>query len=163
MRVFAQELLALAKVIASLEGASAYQVNLRRAVSTAYYALFHFLIAEATAVWSHQETRAVLGRVFDHGRMKSLCEKTLSSVKRIPPFEARTVDDHLCAVARQFIEAQEAREDADYDAASEWSSTAVREHIENIEDAIRSWEAIRDEPAARHFLVQLFGPRQRRR
>lgn len=62
-----------------------------------------------------------------------------------------------------FILAQEAREDADYDITSDWTQSGVIDHIGMIEDAIRSWEVVRDEPAARHFLVQLFGPRQRRR
>ncbi len=129
----------------------------------AYYAIFHFIIGEATAVWGHKETRPVLARAFEHGRMKSVCEKALGSVKFVPPFEQRTQDDHLPAIAQMFILAQEVREDADYDITSDWTQSGVIDHIGMIEDAIRSWEVVRDEPAARHFLVQLFGPRQRRR
>jgi hypothetical protein len=36
------------------------QASLRRAVSTAYYALFHLLISEAVANWSRTNLRAAL-------------------------------------------------------------------------------------------------------
>jgi uncharacterized protein (UPF0332 family) len=38
------------------------QASLRRAVSTAYYALFHLLISEAVANWKRVNLRAALGR-----------------------------------------------------------------------------------------------------
>lgn len=158
-----KELLALSRQIAYIPDTGTFQVNLRRAVSTAYYALFHFVINEATSVWSHDETRPVLARVFEHGRMKALCDKTCGSIKDLTPFDQRTSDDHLRAFAKIFIRAQQAREDADYDTTSQWTLANVVDHIELIAEAIRSWEAIREETAARQFLVQLFGPRQSRR
>lgn len=157
-----KELLALSRQIANLPDPGTHQVNLR-AVSTAYYALFHFIIQEATLVWSHDETRPVLARVFEHGRMKALCDKTRGSIKDLTPFGQRTPDEHLRAFAKTFIQAQEAREDADYDTTSQWALANVEDHIELTGEEIRSWETIRDEPAARQFLVQLFGPRQSRR
>src|ERR1700680_2065510 len=42
------------------------QASLCRAVSTAYYALFHLLINEAVSNWSRVNLRAALGRAFDH-------------------------------------------------------------------------------------------------
>jgi ABC-type sulfate transport system substrate-binding protein len=47
------------------------QANLRRAVSTAYYALFHLLIGDACKNWSRPEQRARLARNFEHARMLS--------------------------------------------------------------------------------------------
>lgn len=46
--MLAEDLLALAGRIATLEDTLPSQACLRRATSTAYYALFHLLIAEAT-------------------------------------------------------------------------------------------------------------------
>jgi hypothetical protein len=40
------------------------QASLRRAVSTAYYALFHLLMNEAVANWNRVNLRAALGRAF---------------------------------------------------------------------------------------------------
>jgi uncharacterized protein (UPF0332 family) len=46
------------------------QVHLRRAVSAAYYSLFHLLTMEAAQNWKHQSQRHRFARMFDHGRMK---------------------------------------------------------------------------------------------
>jgi hypothetical protein len=47
----------------------ATQATLRRAVSTAYYALFHFLVEEACANWTRPEQRHALARTFIHRHM----------------------------------------------------------------------------------------------
>jgi hypothetical protein len=146
---FADELLDLARRIAQLDGANPQQASLRRAVSTAYYAhaLFHLVIDQATANWSQSEFRPLLGRVFEHGKMKQACYKVSGVNSVIPPFEKRAApEDHLRAVAKTFIQAQEQREYADYDVALRWS-----------------WMAIRDQPDAQEFLVLLLGPKQRKR
>src|SRR5258706_14531936 len=54
------------------------QVNLRRAVSSAYYAVFHFLVHEACCMQigtSHAQAgyRHTLGRAFSHTTMKQAC------------------------------------------------------------------------------------------
>jgi hypothetical protein len=41
------------------------QLTLRRAVSAAYYAVFHFLISEATSNWGNVSLRTALGRAYD--------------------------------------------------------------------------------------------------
>src|ERR1039457_3816733 len=87
---FPDDLLELAQVLRSLhpEGAQ-HQASLRRAVSTAYYALFHLLISETTANWARPELRAILGRCFDHGPMKTASETKISQIntafKNKPP------------------------------------------------------------------------------
>lgn len=89
----------------------------------------------------------MLGRVFEHGKMKQACYKVSGINSVIPPFEKRAApEDHLRAVAKTFIQAQEQREYADYDVALRWS-----------------WMAIRDQPDAQEFLVLLLGPKQRKR
>ena len=40
--------------------------------SEAYYAVFHFLISEATSNWSNASLRTALGRACDHGVMRTL-------------------------------------------------------------------------------------------
>ena len=61
------ELLELAKHLAN-GNETHRQASLRRAVSTAYYALFHLLVSETTLNWKPVETRAALGRLFEHGK-----------------------------------------------------------------------------------------------
>jgi hypothetical protein len=77
---YANELLELAQELANLHPDHPHQPSLRRAVSTAYYALFHLLISEATANWQRPELRAILGRVFDHGPMKQAADKEVAEL-----------------------------------------------------------------------------------
>ena len=161
---FPDELLDLARRIADIDGENPQQASLRRAISTAYYALFHFVIDEATANWSQSEFRPLLGRVFEHGKMKQACNKFSGGNSMIPPFEMRaTPADHLRFVASTFIEAQEQREDADYDVTRRWRREEVEMQIDSVADAFRSWMAVRGQPEAQEFLVMLLGPKQRKR
>ena len=69
----AEDLLQLAEELSNLHAPNHRQIDLSRAVSTAYYALFHLLISEATANWKEDRLRPILGRIFEHAKMKSAC------------------------------------------------------------------------------------------
>jgi hypothetical protein len=49
------------------------QASLRRAVSTAYYALFHLLATETTKNWKRPAERFTLARMFEHTSMGKVC------------------------------------------------------------------------------------------
>ena len=70
---FHDDLLELAQDLANLHPEDPHQASLRRAVSTAYYALFHLLISEATANWARPE-RFHAGIVFVQQQRYSTCE-----------------------------------------------------------------------------------------
>ena len=165
---YADELLELAQDIANLHPQhEAHQPSLRRAVSTAYYALFHLLISEATANWGRPELRGVLARVFDHGPMKQAADKKVSELnsyfkERPPEGLERTVAYHLYNVADSFAQAQYHRNEADYNTGRAWDSTEVLLHIDGIADAFKSWKVIREEPVAQAYLVSLLPSKERR-
>jgi hypothetical protein len=97
---YADDLLELAKNLAHLDPTNPRQACLRRAVSTAYYALFHLLISEATLNWARPELRSELGRFFGHGRMKSASMARRSELdahfkKNPPPSQELAVFRHL--------------------------------------------------------------------
>jgi len=71
---FADDLLEQAYHLAKRERKHPKQASLRRAVSTAYYALFHLLIDEAVGNWGIVRQRSILARTFDHGKMRSVCD-----------------------------------------------------------------------------------------
>ena len=80
------------------------QASLRRAVSSAYYAVFHLLIAESSSNWSNVKLRAALGRAYDHGTMKTASNRLLSP--RDFPFtgeDPRVVKD-LRFIAQAFMQ-----------------------------------------------------------
>jgi hypothetical protein len=60
------------------------QATLRRAVSTAYYSLFHFLIEETCRNWARPEQRGYLARVFDHKTMLSASNRNVEKHKNAP-------------------------------------------------------------------------------
>lgn len=64
----ADDLLQQADHLATYEGVTPSQASLRRALSTAYYALFHLLIEEAARQWQGSlEARTGVERGFQHG------------------------------------------------------------------------------------------------
>jgi len=163
---YADDLLELARHLANLEPVNPRQACLRRAVSTAYYALFHLLISEAALNWARPELRSELGRIFGHGRMKSASVETRSGLaarlKKSPPSAPEmAVLKYLHHVTDTFIEVQQRREEADYDTGKEWTQTDVVTLIDTVETAFQSWKAIRQEPVAQAYLVSLLGKRQR--
>jgi hypothetical protein len=164
---YADELLELAQDIANLHPRQPHQSSLRRAVSTAYYALFHLLISEAIANWGRPELRGALARIFDHGPMKQAADKKVSELnsyfkEKPPEGSERTVAYHLYNVADVFAQAQYHRNDADYNMARQWELMEVLLHIDSIADAFRSWNIIREEPSAQAYLVSMLPSKERR-
>jgi hypothetical protein len=164
---YPDDLLQLAQEIANLHPDVAHQSSLRRAVSTGYYALFHLLISDAIATCTDQQFRATLARVFDHGPMKQASDKKLSELydffdQRPPEGSERTIKYHLFSVAETFSQAQHNRNEADYSLSKEWQPTQVSLLLESIADAFKSWNIIRNEPAARDYLVSMLPSRERK-
>jgi hypothetical protein len=85
------------------------QLASRRAVSAAYYAIFHFLISEATSNWVNISLRTALARAYDHGVMKTASNR-IGDTKKFPfAGEDATVVDSLRFVAQTFSQLQEDR------------------------------------------------------
>jgi hypothetical protein len=79
---FADDLLEQSLHLANREPKRPRQASLRRAISTAYYALFRLLTAASVSNWKNVRQRAALARAFEHSRMKNACSRTES--KRVP-------------------------------------------------------------------------------
>ncbi len=153
---FADDLLEQAHHLATREEGEPKQASLRRAVSTAYYALFHLLIDEAVSQWSVERQRSILARTFDHSKMKGICDGVLESVKgggSLPTMNT---------VALNFIQLQQHRHVADYDNAKDWSRTDVDNVLTLATDAFEAWPSIRTADAAKDYLLQLFLPKMPR-
>lgn len=100
------------------------QVDVRRAVSAAYYALFHAIITAATdqfiGVTNRDESRyGLVYRSVGHGWLRDLCEEiqkqTLhSKFRRYEPSGSASVSTSLTLRAA-VVEPQEKRYAADYD------------------------------------------------
>jgi uncharacterized protein (UPF0332 family) len=134
------------------------QVDLRRAVSAAYYALFHLLTTEAARNWKHPSQRNRFARMFDHGRMKTCSSKTSSRPLPDDPAEIRIAKD-LKLVAASFVTLQQARHTADYDNSTVWARFQVYETIAQAEYAAAVWMEIREKEIAQDYLFDLMGTR----
>jgi len=70
---FAEDLLAQSFLLLNKETKNPKQASLRRAVSTAYYAVFHLFIQEGCANWNATAVRENLARAFSHQTMYKAC------------------------------------------------------------------------------------------
>ncbi len=157
---FPTDSLEQARHLANREPKRPKQASLRRAVSTAYYALFHLLSIETAKNWSRPAERFTVARMLDHGTMARVCvtkRDKLNELFKTRPAPGRALDvlRHLHLIADTFADMQDHRHNADYNGEIEWSRTDVLEKIESVEDAFRSWKEIRDEHEAQDFLVTL--------
>lgn len=123
-------------------------VFLRRATSSAYYALFHCIGREAAGHLlpngSGQEKLA-LARSFDHRALKDMCE-WIAARRGQPPRHAKVLIQGLQGtdigdVAAAFCDLQEARHAADYDHLTPVAKTATLGHIQDAEEALRKLAA----------------------
>lgn len=139
------DLLEQARHLSNRERTRPRQASLTRAVSAAYYALFHLLIAEAALNWKQTEQRHRLCRLFQHGVMKQASRDVV------------TADGHLGFVANTFIRVQIARHTADYDTSERWTRTQVSTLVAEAAEAFKSWRTIRRNPDAQAYLLSLLG------
>ena len=148
----ADDLLEQAPHLARRETKKPKQASLRRAVSTAYYALFHLLIADAVRNWKRSGQRTTLARAFEHGRMKSasaaIAGKSFSE-------EDPAAAANLRKIASAFIQLQQHRHTADYDNSVTWSRTQALAQINRAAEAFRIWRDIRTESIAQDYLIRM--------
>jgi hypothetical protein len=154
--MISRELLDLARELAN-SSQEPNQARLRRAVSTAYYALFHFLIAEATCNYTREELRAEFGRVFDHGKMKNAAVQ--SRARTQPLAASNETAAALSRVTTTFIELQVRRQLADYHLGQDWNRLDAIGLIDDVEIAFDAWSKIRESGEAQAFLIAMLGTR----
>jgi uncharacterized protein (UPF0332 family) len=119
-----KDLLEQAVRLATIDVKKPKQASLRRAISAAYYAMFHLLVDETCrvqigALHNQAPFRQVLGRAFTHGAMKDACKSfgggTLRKevAKGLPV--GFTIPGEIRELAATFVDLQRKRHLADYD------------------------------------------------
>jgi uncharacterized protein (UPF0332 family) len=149
--MLADDLLEDARHLAAKGDAEKRASCMRRAVSTAYYAVFHLLVEDFVANWPYADQRARLARMFDHKKMRDAAF-TPKDEKNPTPIEAALVD-----VKTAFRQLQAERHRADYDLAWNIAQTDVKNAISLAEDTFTKWRSIRNDDTARHHLLSMFG------
>ena len=133
------DLIALSRQTAS-SGRRPRQTDLKRAVSSAYYALFHALCATCadclvgrTRTLRQSEAWRSIYRSVDHRQAKDRCRNRTALAAMPPP----VVD-----FAYLFCDLQTARHDADYDPASRYFRADVLSLIASAEAVLRDFSGV---------------------
>jgi hypothetical protein len=164
-----EDLFAQAEMLAQVDARKPKQVNLRRAVSAAYYGVFHYLVDEACrSIFGSQHGQSVyrhaLGRAFVHSIMKQACVSfaggTLKdAIVRGLPRDAMgkyPVHASIRAIARVFAELQEKRHLAEYDRNERFKRNEVLPLIEQAKKESLRFAAMPDSDEKRFFLACLW-------
>lgn len=115
----------------------------RRAISTAYYALFHAITFHASAMFRPEYDNAslVIRRVYSHSAMKQCC---VSFAKHTVPealaqkigWSKYSPPDEIREIAAAFVFLQELRHRADYDNASELKQDDAKSSVQKATESI---------------------------
>ncbi|HWD28358.1 MAG TPA: hypothetical protein VG387_14410 [Rhizomicrobium sp.] len=161
-----QHLLDLASKLANPGGAGApRQVILRRAVSTAYYAVFHALCSDAAVTFVNAgvwKSRVLFYRAFDHGKTKDRCKKLgqnpLPNAER-QFFLFESFGAEIRALSNTFVLLQELRHSCDYDPDFKITKSEAQQAALDAKSAIANL-ATADPQEKNQFLAYLlFGMR----
>jgi hypothetical protein len=138
------------------------QTRLRRAVSTAYYALFHRIAQAASDAFvgaKHRQSPRyeTVYRGFEHRRMKDSCaavDKPMLGAKASKALGAANASQEVRDVANAFVTLQERRHWADYSPAGKITRADARDLVDLAALAIDQLAAANTEER-RNFLVYL--------
>ena len=144
------------------KGGAPKRADLRRAVSTAYYAVFHFLSKAAAdalvgSTKSGSAAHTIVYRAFEHRRMHAACREAskqkldakLSNASGFVRF-----DESLRSGASAFVELQDRRHRADYDPNFAITTSETKSAIDMAETAITAFSGA-DKEQFRLFLILL--------
>jgi uncharacterized protein (UPF0332 family) len=147
------EFLSAAKRMALPPSGVASDAELRRSISTSYYALFHTVLASGAdrlfgTVDRHRAGYAIVYRSFDHGRMKRVCEDVArsalaSAMER--QLKRRSLHPDLRDFATSFVALQAIRHGADYDPDFTVDQSKALAAIDRAERAIAFFTAAPDD------------------
>jgi uncharacterized protein (UPF0332 family) len=157
---YPEDLLEQAQHLARREPKRPKQASLRRAVSSAYYALFHLLTSETAKNWKRPAERPAVARMFGHDPMGKVCTKKRDELRALfktaqPPGPDTDCRRHLLTITEVFVDMLQHRHTADYDGTKRWTRVDVAERIEAVKEAFESWKAIKNHRDAQSSLATL--------
>lgn len=154
------DLIAQARHLATLEPRRPSQASLRRAVSASYYALYHLLVDAAVRRIAPGEDRdalrACLARAFDHNQMRIVAQQFSNrnlSPKLEPSLKGKPLQKRIVRFSGTFIDLQQARHEADYDVARQFTRREALEFVGRAEKAVSDWGKVQKSLQAHTFLV----------
>jgi uncharacterized protein (UPF0332 family) len=146
----ATDLLEQANHLARRERKRPKQASLRRAISAAYYSLFHLLLKEASQqMVSDANLRCLVSRAFSHGDMASAA-KSFASGGSLPAHITAafpgSIPPEVSQIARAFVDLQQARHDADYNLLKSFTRQEAIDHMVTAQRAFSAFDTIKARP-----------------
>jgi hypothetical protein len=159
------DLIAVARLLSAQ--APPTDAQLRRAVSTAYYAVFHRILRAAAQRFigvgrEASAAYALIYRGFDHGRMKAVCvalsASTLNDKLRFGLGKS-AVSQEMRDFASAFPDLQDVRHLADYHPNTQFLPSDVSSLIDSAEAAIDAFDRAAPEEQADVLALLMVGAR----
>ena len=152
------DLLEQARHLAKRERGRPKQASLRRAVSSAHYALFHLFLEEAAlqavpgnlASW-----RPVTARAINHGDLRKVATWFVSRALPAPLSLSAPLSSDIHLVASACWQLQQIRHQADYDTTAKFTRQDVLLLVSDAEEAFAAWSRVRSTEEGRAFLLLL--------
>ena len=153
--MLSRDLLDLADHLAKLGSTRPKQAALRRAISTAYYGVFHFLIEQATKELAgvrgtDANLRAFLARGGSHAGLKAVCKAVSTGnwptliEKRIGKGKLGAPPAPLRSVGAAFVNLQELRHVADYDPLRRFNRADTIIEVGRAQGLVSDWGLVPD-------------------
>ena len=155
----ATDLLDQASILSGLDPMEQKQASLRRAISAAYYSLFHLLIDDgARRVTANPSLQPYVARSFQHTAVKDAANKVIAQSMKTPPWPAplftASIEPELIRVCNTFVDLQSLRHSADYNTAISFKRTEVVVAISRAQAAHQDWDLLKSSDNATVFLLQ---------
>ena len=138
------------------------QIEMRQAISAAYYAVFHGLTSKGTRLFAAESDalRYQVARAYNHTAMRKVCEAYARSPGQpLPPSLAllspRPLDSRLIGIAKAFVRLQDGRHHADYDLSVAIEFVNAAELVNAAGTALTDLDAIQSLPETTVFLAAL--------
>src|SRR5258708_3464572 len=140
------------------------QTDLRRAISAAYYGLFHFTLTAATGLFfaaRPSDEYAMAYRSVRHEWLRALCEQLQrKQLAKTPPHIPETFFGDVVKFATTFAELQELRHRADYDPSFSIKAEEVKIRIAEARRAVELFSGAEEKQRAVFLALLLFDIRQ---
>lgn len=156
----AGDLLEQAAHLAARDVGRPRQASLRRAISTAYYSLFHLIVEDgASLLVRRAQLRPVIARCFDHKNLRSTAEAICEAYRGpkgpqgLRPFLRLPVSDELAAVCEAFVNLYENRLRADYDTRQKFTRAGTAIILSSAATAHAKWRGERGTYNAQVFVL----------
>ncbi|HUB47685.1 MAG TPA: hypothetical protein VMB73_22130 [Acetobacteraceae bacterium] len=143
------------------------QVDVRRAISAAYYAVFHAVLTAAADEMVGRVHRGTPGytlvyRSVDHKALRTVCE--MAQARTPPPRYRPFLPDNgfaedIRTFVRDVLSLQERRHAADYDPTDQFRTAHARQTIELARRALHHWDNAPRSERKTLLTVLLFPPR----